>query len=184
VKHLSHAVAFGLVLASNVSLAQNRKPATAEQSSFCEGEAPDNLQLQTTVLPRKVVAKVMDTVQGRDAKELADNEGKELDPTKILKGMKIKLSDSRGSFFIVMGSYPMSGADNTWFWIVRDEGQKTDILLFAGGNCLDLSTKETLGYRDVVTTWSSPSETTTTTYAYDGEEYQAQRRSSRPNERR
>ena len=75
----------------------------------------------------------------------------------------------------------MSGADNTWFWIVRQDGQRASILLFAGANCLDLDSRKTLGYRDVVMTWASRAEIITVRYAYNGKEYKLLRTSSRPN---
>jgi hypothetical protein len=181
VKHLRYAITLTILLTSIICLGQKPKHAVAEQTSFCEDGA-DDLELKPVALPRLVLATVMNTKEGRDAqRELSQSEGTERDPTRLLKGKEIRLSDSGNRFFLVMGTYPMSGADNTWFWIVRQNGHKASILLFTGGNCLDLSAKTTLGYRNVITTWSSPSETETTTYVYDGKGYKVLRKRSHPN---
>lgn len=165
-----------IVLLSTTCLAQKPTDAAPEQRSFCD-DGPDDLSIKPVDLPSSVLTVVMNTEQGRDAKKWATH----VHPIEMLKGTQIHPSDSGGSFFLVVGSGAMSGADNTWFWIVRQNGQKASMLLFAGGNCLDLGTKKTLGYRNVVTTWSSPSETVTTTYAYNGKEYKMLRKRSHPN---
>lgn len=181
VNHLRYIIAFALLFASVFSFGQKAKHASVKQTSFCEDAPDDDSRLKPTILPRSVVAELMNTEQGKDANELAENEGTHLDPAKVLRGTKIHLSDSGGPFYLVMGSHPMSGADNTWFWLVRDDSKRANVLLFAGGNCLDIGTKSTLGYRNITTFWSSPSETITTTYVYDGRRYRLLRKRSRPN---
>ena len=167
-------------LASHMAAGESKDKTAREQTSFCEEGAPDDLALKLVPLPKVVLTSVMNTKEGREAREDARKKGRELDPEKILMGAKVHLTDSPEVFFFVMGSYPMSGADNTWFWIVRQSGKSATILLWAGGNCLDVESTRTLGYRDIVTTWSSASTTETNTYRYNGKSYKLRRRKSGP----
>lgn len=147
---------------------QSKKAKVSQvQTSFCEGDAGDNL-------PPPVLAALTETKEARDALE-----GEKLDPSTLFKGTKIGLSNSADLFFLVQGSPPMTGADNTWFWIARLSGKRASILLFAGAYCIQVSTSTTRGYKDLVTTWSSASETVTSTYAYNGISYKLRTRRSR-----
>ena len=159
------------LLAGHVAAGESRSKTAREQASFCEEGGPDDLVLKPLPLPSVIRATVMNTKEGKEAREIASRNGDELDPEKLLKGTKVHLTDSHELFFVVMGQSPMSGADNTWFWVVRTSGKSATILLFAGGNCLDINGTKTLGYRDIVTTWSSASITRTEIYKYGGESY-------------
>jgi hypothetical protein len=147
------------VLLPIATLAQGK-----EQTSFCDGGSLEGFH--STALPKDVVKALMNTEEGEAALESAEREdGKELDTSKWFLWAKPHLADSRDVFYLVMSVSPMmSGADNTWFWIVRQSGKKATILLWAGGNCVGISRSRTSGYRDVRTTWSSPNETITKIY--------------------
>jgi hypothetical protein len=167
-------------LGAQAFVGQSKSKARTEQSTFCEEGASENDVLRPTPLPPIVLETIMNTAEGKEAHELLSGEGKELDPETVLKGTNVHLTDSHLHFFLVMGLPPMSGADNTWFWIVRLSENKATILLFTGAICIDIGRTSTSGYRDVVTTWSSPSTTVTETYKYNGSSYKSWRRKSRP----
>jgi hypothetical protein len=76
-----------------------------------------------------------------------------------------------------MGIFPMSGADNTWFWVVRSAHKDPKAVLFAGGNSVEMMTRRTNGYRDIRSAWSSAATTIVCIYKFDGTEYK--RRSSK-----
>ena len=71
---------------------------------------------------------------------------------------------------MVIGSVPMTGGDNDWFWIVRQRPQP-EIILFTGGNCLEILRGKTSGYSNVQSVWSSGRGTETTVYKFDGRRY-------------
>lgn len=170
----------GLVLASfdiQLAKAESTNQTSERETWFCEYDRPGNLPLKP--LPNEVLRAVMDTKEGKEAQQSATAEAKKLAPEELLEGTQVHLTASRELFFAVMGSYPLSGADNTWFWLVRKSGKSASILLFAGASCLTFSQRKTLGYADVVTTWSSAAVTVTQTYRYDGRSYKLWRTKSR-----
>ena len=72
---------------------------------------------------------------------------------------------------VVAGHGAMSGADNDWFWVVRSAYKSPKVVLFAGGYSLEFMKAKTNGYRDIRSVWSSPSETETKIYKFDGIRY-------------
>jgi hypothetical protein len=144
-----------------------------EQTSFCE--AGSETELIPTPMPQTVITAVMNSDEGKQAKADVAARHIELDPVKLLKGTTVHLSNSSSRFFIVVGDSPLSGADNTWFWIVQESGQNATVLLWAGANCLRIKSTRTLGFRDVVAEWSSASEMRTEIYKFDGKSYRLHR---------
>jgi hypothetical protein len=145
--------------------------APREQTTFCEDGA-----LSPSPLSSAVVKALMDTSEGKDARQNAEEQGQVLDPFKLFNGSRIHLSDSRDTFFLVTGQYPTSGADNTWFWVVRLSGEKAVVLLHTGANCLALGRGRTFGYRDIVAAWSSASQTLREVFKYDARVYKSRRK--------
>jgi hypothetical protein len=97
---------------------------------------------------------------------------KEVDnPAQLFRAVEVRLGLSEEVGLIVLGIPPMSGADNDWFWVVRSPGRNPKVILFVGGNSLELMDTTMNGYRDIRSTWSSPSETDETTYHFDGTTY-------------
>ena len=56
--------------------------------------------------------------------------------------------------------------------------KKSRVILVASGNVLQLLTSTSKGYRDIQTTWSSPSQSDTTLYRFDATQYQLHKRKS------
>ena len=138
--------------------------------------APDELLLVPTPMLQTVITAVMNSNEGRQAEADAAAKHSELDPVKLLTGTTVHLSNSPSRFFIVMGGVPpLSGVDNTWFWIVQESGQNATVLLWAGANCLHIKSTRTLGFRDVVAEWSSAAASKTEIYKFDGKSYRLQR---------
>ena len=164
-------------LAGQVPAAQT---VAQQQTSFCEDRGPEDLTRKPVPLPSAIVTTLMNTTEGKEASKVRID-GKIPNPSTLFKGTRVRLADSGGLFFVVMGSFPMTGADNTWLWVVRQSGNRATVLLFTGANCLEISPKTTLGYRDIETTWSSASTTRTETYTYTGKSYKLQHARSRPN---
>jgi hypothetical protein len=150
-----------------------------EQTSFCEEGSPADVKLNGLPLPPPVVAAVINSREGKQATASALASGTQLDPAKLLTGVRAHLSDSKARFFLVSGGdTPLSGGDNTWFWIVRESDHKASSILWAGANCLEIKRTKTHGLSDIVAHWSSAAVTTRKVYKFDGKSYRlAQSRS-------
>jgi hypothetical protein len=140
------------------------------QTNFCEEESGSlsvNGSLSLTVLDA-----VMRTKEGKQAQQQAASSGIELVPKDVLHARIIRLSHDSDEVFLVMGSqYPLSGADRSWFWIVRQSGPRVSVLLWTGANCIKILPHKTNGYADVASVWASAATMRTETYRYDGRKY-------------
>ncbi len=145
-----------------------------EQTTFCEGGVPDGSGLKPAPIPKEVIDAVMRSEGGKEARAFPS--GTALNPEKLLRGTPLQLSNDGTTAFLLMGSIPLSGVDNTWFWIVRESGYKASVLLWVGANCVKMMPTNTNGYRDVVSVWSSAADTLTETYKYDGKIYRLARK--------
>ena len=65
----------------------------------------------------------------------------------------------------------MTGADNDWFWVVRSPRHNPSVVLFSGGDYLQLLNSGTNGLRDIRRLFSTASETRETIYKFDGTRY-------------
>jgi hypothetical protein len=131
-------------------------------------------------VPTDIVALLMDGPAGKQA--LDNSSGSEVpDPAEMFKGSEIHLSVSEDVVLVVIGSAPMSGADNTWFWVVGSVGSKPKILRWAGSDCFTVLPTRTVGYKDIQVVWSSPQEASTAVYKFDGTRYKKWRKTRRAN---
>jgi hypothetical protein len=147
-----------------------------EQTTFCETGAPAEDELKPVPLPTEVLTAVMNSELGKQAQADAKERHLELDPTKLLKGAPIQLSNTRSRSFILIGDAPpLPGVDNTWFWIVGLSGGRATTLLRMGANCVELLPTKTLGYRDISAHWSSAAGASVKTHKFDGESYKLRR---------
>ncbi len=168
------------LLAAQFAGAASKETKAPEQTSFCEDGLHQSLSVESILLPSSVMKAVMDTQQGKQARRDAKGQGKHLSPQEVLKGAKVHLAGSGGSYFVVVGSPPMSGADNTWFWIVELSKGRASVLLYTGATCIEIRRTRTHGHRDITTTWSSASFTTIETYKFNGRKYVLWHRTSKP----
>jgi hypothetical protein len=114
----------------------------------------------------------MNSRQVREALANAKEKPVDLDLTKLLKGTPIQLSNSHSRYFILKSeTEPLAGVDNTWFWIVRQSGDRATTLLWMGANCVEILHTRTQGYRDVAAHWSSAAAESTKIYKFDGRTY-------------
>jgi hypothetical protein len=111
--------------------------------------------------------------------EITDAEKK--NPAHLFTAAEIDLGTSGDVDLIVEGGLLMSGADNDWFWIVRSAHKNPSIVLFAGGNSLEVLGAKTNGYRDIRSEWASASEVITEIYKFDGVRYKPWKKRTREN---
>ena len=68
---------------------------------------------------------------------------------KVFLVVRVHLIDTNETDEVVLGKFPMSGADCDWFWIVRDKGDQAQVLLFKNAYGVYLLKSRTKGYRDI-----------------------------------
>ncbi len=164
---------FLLTVALPQSLAQSAK---FKAVSYCEFE-PGTFPLHAHSLPKAVVRSVMHAPESREM--LKGEKPADVNPEKLLLGRRIHLSTAGATTFLIIGSGPLSAADGSWFWIVRQHGTKASIRLFTAANCVSLDSTETRGYRDVDYLWASAGTEQTGTYRYNGKVYKLAHSKSR-----
>ena len=124
-----------------------------------------------------LLAAIMGTKEGKEARELFSNEGKELVPVEVLQGAPVRMAGSRESFFIVLGSAQCQAPITPGSGLSGKLAKNASILLFAGGNCLSIERTKHLGYRDIQTDWSSAAGYYVKAfYRYTGQSYKLWRR--------
>lgn len=105
-------------------------------------------------------------------------------PEQLFRAAKVRLGPPNEIDLVVSGIYPMSGADNDWFWIVRSVAQDPKVLLTVGGNSVTLLDSRTHGYRDLRIAWSAASGySVEKVYHFDGEKYRVWKKKEYENSR-
>ena len=128
-------------------------------------------------LPNPVIRVVMDSEQGKFAKEYFRNHG--LDPYRSapLHGVDVRLTDSGDRTYLVGGSGPMTGGDERWFWLVQEfEDGRAKILLYLGTSCVQIEQDMSGGYRDVWSRWQTTGKAIVREYQWDGQRYKLKRK--------
>ena len=163
-----------LCVGSCLSIHGQSRNRTRQQTSFCEDQ-----EISSPVNVSHDVAELLvHSDMGREALHGARGDDIVANPRKTFQASRVSLSDHDAAL-LVIGSMPMSGADNTWFWIVGHGANGPKILLWTGANCVRVLNTRTLGHRDIQSQWSSASETVTTTYKFDGSAYKQVRHTSK-----
>lgn len=164
------------LMATAAYVAQGQKASVGEQTSFSE-DAP----VQHPVALSPDVLKVLfETEEARQVLNFASDSTQD-DPARLFRATEVHLSRADEVDLVVIGVPPMSGADTSWFWMVRLARNGPRVVLFAGANSLELTEGRTNGYRDIVTACSSAAETEETTYRFDGKSYKVWKKKSQQN---
>ena len=94
----------------------------------------------------------------------------------LFQAVRIDIGDAAEEAYIVEGSWPMSGADNIWFWIVRVVHDKAHVLLFTNGLTVTILSHRTNGYRDIKEEWGGNAGWGSRVYQYSGSRYKLVRK--------
>jgi hypothetical protein len=156
------------LIAAGITTAQpsGTKPAK-ERTIFYEDEEsfPDSLPL-----PEKVLNALKATKEAGYARDVSRERPHE-DLNQFFKAVQVHLSNSEDVDYIVLGQFPLTGADCAWFWLVRSARTRPKVVLFSNTNSIELLGSRTNGYRDIRSVWQSPNERITRVYHYNGEYY-------------
>jgi hypothetical protein len=147
----------------------------SEQLAFAEDQEIEH----PVPLPPSVLRLLLRDNFIKEAFDSADESDRK-DPSRILRAGEIHLADLDEVDMVVIGYSPMAGADSAWFWVVRSANRNPQLVLAASGNAISFQDSRTLGFRDVVTVRASASQSSETTYRFDGAEYKQSEFSSSP----
>lgn len=158
-----------------VSPGQATKPVN-EQKTFSE-ERPFE---RSVPVPPATLKALLATREAKEALELA-NGAQRKHPAQLFRATEISLGRAGDQALIVGGIRPMSGADNDWFWVVLSPVKNPRVVLFEGAYALEIQDSRTDGYRDIRSVWSSPSETISKSYRFNGRRYTLRKKTIKPN---
>lgn len=160
-----HGTVLALAL-STVAQGQGTAPAR-EQTVFHEYEPFQH----DVPLPPKVLHALLRTKEAKEALESA-REDQRNNPSQLFQAAEVHLRGLDEVDLVVQGFPPVSGADNTWFWIVLSARSTPKIALWTGGDSLEVMASRTNGYRNISCSWSSASGYTRKwKYHFNGEKY-------------
>ena len=152
-------------IAPTLSLAfaqENRPRSSSERTIFYADEESFK---PSVPIPPKVLAKLVETEAGKEGLEFAIVSQKP-NLADLFRAVEVHLNPSEAPALVVRGVGWMSGADNDWFWVVRNPQQQPMVILFCGANSLEILDSKSQGFRDIRCTWSSPSETVRRMYHF------------------
>jgi len=157
-------VSAALAAMALIAHGQETRPAS-EQTLF------SNSPFQHPVMLSPEVVRVL--LASHPAKETFDtlDDSAKANPSQLFQASEIHLSRPDQVDLVVIGVGRMRGAENSWFWVVRSARKDPEVVLFGGGDSLEVLASKTGGYRDIRIVWMSSLETETTSYHFDGNFY-------------
>jgi hypothetical protein len=151
-----------------------RATQSAEQSSFTEAGALQN----PAALTPDVLKLLLDTDAAKEGLSFA-SAAQRANPAQLFRAAEVHLNQlSEQADLVVIGVCPLCGADTGWFWIVTSAAHNPRVILAAGGKTLEVLSGSNKGYRDIQSVWSSPSQTDTILYRFNGAQYELHKRKS------
>ncbi len=90
--------------------------------------------------------------------------------SKLWKGLPVHLRSQQQVDMIVRGDFPMSGGDNTWFWIITSVNYHP-VAFWVQGNVVTILRSRHHGYADIRTDWAAGSNRATRIFRSDGRRY-------------
>lgn len=154
----------------------SRATQPTEQNSFSEDGPLQN----PATLSADVLKLLLATDAAKEGLGYADA-AQRSNPAQLFRAAEVHLTQPGQADLVVIGVCPMCGADTAWFWIVSSASQHPKVILAAAGNILEVLGSTNKGYRDIQSTWSSPSETATFIYRFNGVQYELRKRKSTRN---
>jgi hypothetical protein len=158
-------IALLVVISCRAISAQTNSLCPYEKDSF--GEECFN---GTVPIRRDVVAAIFQTEEGKMGAAMLTEEQRQ-HPESLFKAQALHLVSGGEQDLIVMGSGPMSGADNAWFWIVRKTPSGPEAVLWIGALGVSILRRSTHGLRDIESGWCSAAFCETKRYRFNGKMY-------------
>ena len=158
-------VAVGILAVAIAAHGQTPKP-VAEQSKFSRASRMEH----PVPLPPDVLKLLLNTREGKEGMAHASDLQKQT-PGQMFRVSEIHLRANDEAELLIEGIPPMASGDHDWFWIVRPARRRPRLVLFAGGNSLEVQDSRTNSYRDILSIWRYPKETLVSIYKFNGKKY-------------
>jgi hypothetical protein len=130
----------------------------------------ENHGFEDATFPSDVVLNaLLRSEEANDTKEIANYDRESL--RKLFTVARVDLGNAKEEDYIALGTQPMSGADNNWFWIVRVVEGKAKVILFTNGLAVRVLPHKTNGYYDIEESWAGNIGEITRVYRYIGTAY-------------
>jgi hypothetical protein len=159
--------------AAGIAIAQtmDKKPAVEPRAFYedCDDKDKDKPCLfgHPEPLPDNVLNALRSTKEARDMRDRLKDHDRD-DFAHLFKAVKIHLIPTNELDYVVMGEYPMGGADAPWFWIVRFDPAQSKVIFFTFANGLSAGHN---GYPDIRSLAYAGGITYTEIYQYNGQHY-------------
>jgi hypothetical protein len=99
------------------------------------------------------------------------------DAARLFRAKEVHLGRPNEIDLLVAGTFPVVGADNDWYWVVRST-PNPKVLLWVGCLSIQLLKRKTNGYRDFSSSWSSANHGWDDIYRFDGSMYKLRKRTT------
>ena len=144
------------------------KPAPEPRAFYEEGDP--NPFTHPVPLPGSVLDALRATDEARDMRDRLKDYDRD-DFAALFKAVKIHLAGPNELDYVVMGEFPMGGADAPWFWIVRFDKTHSQVIFFTFANGFEILKTSNNGYPDIRSNAFTASTRYTEIYQYNGEKY-------------
>jgi len=126
-------------------------------------------------LPPSVVAELVKTQAAGYARDVL-KENPQYDLSQLFLAEKMKLAGPDEDDYVVLGEFPLTGADCDWFWVVRSLKSGPQVVLFSIGTMLRLLPQEDHGLPEIrADWWPGNGDGWARIFRFDGKEYKAAR---------
>ena len=165
-----------IVFAAGFAIAQPKdKKSAAEPTAFYEdcisGDRDRPCLFDHPVpLPGKVLEILRATKEAKESQDKLTDYDRD-DFAKLFKAIRIHLGDPKELDYVVLGQFPMGGADAPWFWIVRYDQSHPKVIFFTFANGFEILKTKNNGYPDIRSSAYTASFGYTNIYHYNGQRY-------------
>jgi hypothetical protein len=161
------------VFAAGIAIAQtkDKKPAAEPRAFYeeCGGGRPCSFDNPVSI-PNNVLDALRATEEARSMHDALARLNRE-EFAGLFKAIKIHLVSPSELDYVVMGEFPMGGADAPWFWIVRFDKASPKVIFFTFANSFELLNSGHSGYPDIRSLAYVGGVTYTEIYQYNGQHY-------------
>lgn len=161
------------VFAAGFAIAQtkDKKPAAEPRAFYEECGGGRSCSFDNSVfIPNNVLDALRATEEAKSMHDALAKLNRE-EFAGLFKAVKIHLIPPNELDYVVMGEFPMGGADAPWFWIVRSDQNHPKVIFFTFANGFELLNSGHNGYPDIRSLAYAGGVTYTEVYQYNGQHY-------------
>jgi len=164
------------IFATGIATAKSKaKNTSAELTAFYEDCIEDDkdrpcLFDHPVPLPKNVLDALRATKEAKESQDRLKDYDRD-DFAQLFKAVAIHLGGPKEIDYVVMGEFPMGGADAPWFWIVHSSPTPTKVIFFTFANGFEILRTQNNGYPNIRSNSWAGGIQYTNIYHYDGQRY-------------